>query len=269
MDLELHGNVAVITGGASGIGLACAQQLSREGCDVALWDVARDVSGVAADLAKQFGRRAIGIPVDVSKLESVKAALDKTENELGPVTHLVHSAAVTSGQFGFPFTNVATTSWQRVLDVNVMGMVHVAQLIAPGMISRHAGTMVFVASVAGQIGSQTDPPYSASKAANINFAQCLAKDLAAHGVRVNTVNPGMVQTPLNKQVWAAWNEQQPAEKRRTYEQWAGDKVRNVIPLGRWQSVDDIADMVTFLSSARAAQVTGQTINVDGGFVMHW
>ena len=137
------------------------------------------------------------------------------------------------------------------------------------MISRHAGTMVFVASVAGQIGSQTDPPYSASKAANINFAQCLAKDLAAHGVRVNTVNPGMVQTPLNKQVWAAWNEQQPAEKRRTYEQWAGDKVRNVIPLGRWQSVDDVADMVTFLSSARAAQVTGQTINVDGGFVMHW
>jgi 2-hydroxycyclohexanecarboxyl-CoA dehydrogenase len=128
--------------------------------------------------------------------------------------------------------------------------------------------MVFIASVAGQIGSQTDPPYSASKAANINFAQCLAKDLAPHNVRVNVVNPGMVRTSLNRQVWQAWNDQQPAEKQRSYEDWAGEKVRSVVPLGRWQEPEDIANMVVFLSSARAAQVTGQTINVDGGQVMH-
>ena len=95
-----------------------------------------------------------------------------------------------------------------------MGMVHVAHAVAPGMIARKAGTMVFVASVAGQIGSQTDPPYSASKAANINFAQCLAKDLAPHEVRVNVVNPGMVQTPLNRRVWQAWNELQAPDQRR-------------------------------------------------------
>ena len=89
-----------------------------------------------------------------------------------------------------------------------MGMVHVAHAMAPGMIARKAGTMVFVGSIAGQIGSQTDPPYSASKAANINFAQCLAKDLAPHNVRVNVVNPGMVQTPLNRRVWQAWNDRQ-------------------------------------------------------------
>jgi 2-hydroxycyclohexanecarboxyl-CoA dehydrogenase len=151
----------------------------------------------------------------------------------------------------------------------VMGMVHVAHAIAPGMVARRCGTMIFVASVAGQIGSQTDPPYSASKAANINFAQCLAKDLAPHNVRVNVVNPGMVRTPLNRQVWQAWSDQQAAEKRRTYEDWGDEKVRNVVPLGRWQEPDDVADMVVFLSSARAAQVTGQTINVDGGQVMHW
>jgi 2-hydroxycyclohexanecarboxyl-CoA dehydrogenase len=137
------------------------------------------------------------------------------------------------------------------------------------MISRKDGTLVFLASVAGQIGSQTDPPYSASKAANINFAQCLAKDLAPHGIRVNVVNPGMVRTPLNERVWRAWNDQQPQEQRRSYEDWAGEKVRAVAPLGRWQEPEDLADMVTFLSSARAAQVTGQTINVDGGQVMHW
>ena len=181
----------------------------------------------------------------------------------------MHAAAVGSGKFGFPFTNLTPSDWSRVLDVNVMGMVHVAHSIAPGMVARKAGTMVFVASVAGQIGSQTDPPYSASKAANINFAQCLAKDMAPHNVRVNIVNPGMVRTPLNRQVWQAWNDQQPPDGRRSYEDWAGDKVRAVVPLGRWQEPEDVADMVAFLSSARAAQVTGQTINVDGGQVMHW
>lgn len=269
MELELNDQVAVVTGGASGIGLACARCLAREGCHIALWDVSADVGQAASALAGEFQRSAIGIKVDVSSLDSVRAALDQTESELGPVVHLVHAAAVPSGKFGFPFTNVEPAAWHRVLDINVMGMVHVAQTLAPGMISRRSGTMVFVASVAGQIGSQTDPPYSASKAANINFAQCLAKDLAPHQVRVNTVNPGMVQTPLNRQVWQAWNDQQPPEKRRSYEEWAGEKVRNVIPLGRWQSAEDVADMVAFLSSARAAQVTGQTINVDGGFVMHW
>lgn len=269
MDLKLKGEAAIVTGGASGIGLACAQALAREGCPVAIWDVARDVSDVADKLAKNFQVPAVGLSVDVSSLDSVAKALEQSEAKIGPIVHLVHSAAVTSGQFGFPFTNVEPKAWHRVLNVNVMGMVHVAQSIAPGMISRRNGTMVFVASVAGQIGSQTDPPYSASKAANINFSQCLAKDLAPHLVRVNTVNPGMVQTPLNRQVWQAWNDQQPPEKQRSYDDWAGDKVRNIVPLGRWQSAEDIADMVAFLSSARAAQVTGQTINVDGGFVMHW
>jgi 2-hydroxycyclohexanecarboxyl-CoA dehydrogenase len=93
--------------------------------------------------------------------------------------------------------------------------------------------------------------------------------MAPHNVRVNCVNPGMVRTPLNRQVWQAWSDQQDPDKRRTYEDWGDEKVRHVVPLGRWQEPDDVADMVVFLSSARAAQVTGQTINVDGGQVMHW
>ena len=150
-----------------------------------------------------------------------------------------------------------------------MGTVHVAHALAPGFVERQAGTMLFIASVAAQIGSPTDPPYSASKAANINFAQCLAKDLAPHNVRVNVVNPGMVRTPLNRNVWKAWNDRQPPAAQRSYEDWAGEKVRSVAPLGRWQEPEDIANMVVFLSSDRALQVTGQTINVDGGQVMHW
>ena len=130
-------------------------------------------------------------------------------------------------------------------------------------------SMLLLSSVAGQMGSQTDPPYSAAKAAVINFAQCAAKDLAASGVRVNALCPGMVQTPLNRSVWQAWHDQAPPAERLTYEEWSDRKIRAMVPLGRWQTPESIADMIVFLSSDRAAHVTGQTINVDGGFVMHW
>jgi 2-hydroxycyclohexanecarboxyl-CoA dehydrogenase len=261
MELELDGHVAVVTGGASGIGLACARGLAREGCRVAIWDLSADVGDLDGP--------SLGVVVDVSDLAAVEHAVQQTEAALGPISHLVHAAAIGSGKFGFPFSNLKPEDWPRVLNINVMGMVHVAHAIAPGMIARKTGTMLFVGSIAGQIGSQTDPPYSASKAANINFAQCLARDLAPHNVRVNVVNPGMVQTPLNRRVWQAWSNQQAPEQRCTYEDWAAEKIRAVTPLGRWQGVADIADMVAFLSSARAGQVTGQTINVDGGQVMHW
>ena len=269
MELQLAGKIAAITGGASGIGLACATELAREGCSISLWDASSKVSEVAAGLQAQFHVPALGVHVDISQLSDVETAKTQTESVLGPINLVVHAAAISSGKFGFPFTNLVPADWKRVLDVNILGMTNLAHVVGPGLVSRRSGSLVIIASVAGQIGSQTDPPYSASKAANINFAQCLAKDLAPHGVRVNTVCPGMVQTPLNRSVWQAWNDQQPADKRRSYEDWANEKVRNVIPLGRWQRPQDIANMVTFLLSDRASEITGQTINVDGGFVMHW
>lgn len=263
MNLDLQHHTAIVTGGASGIGLAAVRLLQQEGCRVAIWDANPKVETIAADFA------ALGIPTDISQRDSVDSALKQTISELGTVDHLIHAAAIGSGKFGFPFTNLDPEDWRRVLEINIMGMTYIAHAIAPHFVSRRQGTMVFVSSVAGQIGSQTDPPYSASKAANINFAQCLAKDLAPHGVRVNTVCPGMVQTPLNRSVWQAWHDQQSPEKRKSYDDWADEKIRQVVPLGRWQTPDDVADMIVFLSSPRTAQVTGQTINVDGGFVMHW
>jgi 2-hydroxycyclohexanecarboxyl-CoA dehydrogenase len=269
MDLNLSGRVAVITGGASGIGRAAARAFAAEGAHVALWDLGDAASAVANEIRAAFPVRAIGITADVVDEAAVVAAVEQTAAELGPIDHLVHAAAIGSGKFGFPFTNLRPTDWPRVLQVNVMGMANIAHAIGPRMVERTAGTMVFIASVAGQIGSQTDPPYSASKAANINFAQCLAKDLAPHGVRVNTVCPGMVQTPLNRSVWQAWHDQTPPAERLSYEEWSDRKIRTVVPLGCWQTPEAIADMIVFLSSDRAAHVTGQTINVDGGFVMHW
>lgn len=269
MELQLAGQTAVVTGGASGIGLATCRAFAAEKCRVAMWDVASNVNEVAQQLAEGFGVSAVGCRVDVTDSNAVNRAVQTTTEAFGSIDHLVHGAAIGSGKFGFPFTNLSPSDWPRVLEVNVLGMVNIAHAVAPLMVSQRSGTLVFVASVAGQIGSQSDPPYSASKAANINFAQCLAKDLAPHGIRVNTVCPGMVQTPLNEAVWRAWHDQQPEDQRLSYLDWAASKIRAVVPLGQWQRPEDIADMIVFLSSTRAAQVTGQTINVDGGFVMHW
>jgi len=269
MELGLKNRLAVIVGGASGIGLATARCFANERAQVAIWDSSKDTREIANSLASEHTVRCCGCEVDVTNNASVEAAMVETLRQFGCVNHLVHCAAIGSGKFGFPFTNLQPADWPRTLEVNIMGMVHVAHAIAPHMIERNSGTMVFLASVAGQIGSQTDPPYSASKAANINFSQCLAKDLAPHGVRVNTVCPGMVRTPLNRSVWQAWYDQTPAADQLDYEEWSAWKIAAVVPLRKFQAPEDIADMVVFLSSNRAAHVTGQTINVDGGFVMHW
>lgn len=269
MELFLSNHTTIIVGGSSGIGLASAECFAAEGSHIAIWDHSEQTARVARELGERFNVQSLGIQVDITQPQSVMDALLTTTEVLGPIDHLVHSAAIGSGKFGFPFTNMSPSDWPRVLEVNLMGMVHVAHAVAPHMVSKRSGTMIFLASVAGQIGSQTDPPYSASKAANINFAQCLAKDLAQHQIRVNTICPGMVQTPLNRSVWQAWYDQTPEPERRSYEEWADNKIRSVIPLGAWQTPSDIANMIVFLSSNRAAHVTGQTINVDGGFVMHW
>ena len=268
MKLELNDHTAVVIGGASGIGLATARAFAGEGADVAIWDCNPSVSEAARQLSDQFGVRSVGLMMDVADENAVRLTLARTIEAMGNVDHLVHAAAIGSGKFGFPFMNLKPADWLAVLSVNVIGMTNVAHAFAPHMVDCGIGTMVFLASVAGQIGSQTDPPYSASKAANINFAQCMAKDLAAHGIRVNTVCPGMVRTPLCRSVWQAWHDQASVEDRLSFEEWAERKIRGMVPLGKWQTAESIADMIVFLSSERARFVTGQTINVDGGLVMH-
>ncbi len=199
----------------------------------------------------------------------MKAVEATIRQDLGRCDHLVFAAGIGSGKLGFPFWRLDPDDWDRVLRVNLVGAATVAHAFAPNMAERRSGSILFLASVAGQIGSQTDPPYSASKAGLINFAQCAAKDLAPYGVRVNTLCPGMVKTALNRAVFESWAARQPTEGRPSYEDWAAEKIRALVPLGRWQTPDDLAAMAVFLASERAGNVTGQTINVDGGYVMHW
>ncbi len=257
MDLQLAGDAAVVFGAARGLGLAIAQAFVAEGARVALVDVSPEVFAAAERLGAK------GYIADVLDFDSIRAFAET----IGPVRHVVYCVGIGSGKFGFPFWNIDPADWDRVLRVNLTGAAAVAHAFAPGLATARRGTMLFLASIAGQIGSQTDPPYSAAKAGLINFAQCAAKDLAPFGVRVNTICPGMVKTELNKSVWQAWTDLQPPNAALSYEDWAAEKIRKVTPLNAWQTPEDVANMAVFLASPRAGMITGQTINVDGGTVM--
>lgn len=269
MDLGLWGQVAVVVGAASGIGRAIALEFAREGAHVAAMDRAPAVEQVAAEAKEAHQARALAIVADVTDYAAMQSAAARIRTELGAPEHLVYAVGMPSGKGGPPFWNLTPEDWKRCVDVNLHGAVNTAHAFVPGFVEQRHGSWLFVSSVAGQIGSQTDPPYSASKAGLINFGICAAKDLAPYNVRVNTLCPGMVATPLNRGVWEGQMKRLPAEKRVDFDTWGAEKVKKVVPLNRWQTPEDMAAMAVFLASARGENITGQTINVDGGFVMHW
>jgi NAD(P)-dependent dehydrogenase (short-subunit alcohol dehydrogenase family) len=280
MDLGLVGQVVAVFGAARGIGEAIAKGFMAEGASVAAIDRDQGVMDVAellpmlrppsarrlADLDEHLS---LGLVADVTDYAEVVRAAEALIRYFGRCDHVVFAVGVGSGKFGFPFWNLQPGDWDSVLRVNLLGAVNVAHAFAPMLVKAKNGSMLFLSSVAGQIGSQTDPPYSAAKAGLINFAQCAAKDLAPHGVRVNSLCPGMVKTPLNRSTWEAWNQRQPEAERQTYDEWAADKIKKLVPLNRWQQPEDIAAMAVFLASKQGQNIAGQTINVDGGYVMHW
>lgn len=264
MNLNLTGQVAMVFGGAGTIGQAITHSFIEEGCQVCLFD--SHPSTVA--MADRLPSTAMGIRGDVTDYETVRHGFDQCLESWNQIDHVVYAAGVGSGKFGFPFWNLEPSDWPRVWDINMMGAVHVAHAFARFAIQKGSGTMTFLTSVAGQIGSQTDPPYSAAKAALINFMQCTAKDLAPYGVRANALSPGMVQSDLNRSVWKAGQEMLPEELQQSYEDWAEAKIKHVSPLGQWQNPQSFGSMATYLASYHAQHITGQVLNIDGGQVMH-
>lgn len=254
MHLHLTGQTVAVVGSSNGIGRAIADAFLAEGCTVRGFD--RALPTAAAPFETTLG--------DVTSFPALQAFAAT----FAAIDHVIFTVGVGSGKFGFPFWILAPSDWARVLDVNLIGAVNVAHAFAPGLIARGAGSLLVFTSVAGQIGSQSDPPYSAAKAGLINFMQCAAKDFAPHNIRVNALSPGMVQTALNESVWAAGQANLPPEQRRPYVDWAAEKIRKIAPLGRWQTPAEFAVMATYLASDHAKNITGQTLNIDGGQVMH-
>lgn len=268
MDARLAGDVVAVLGAAGGIGAAIAHAFAAEGCAVALMDRSAAVAGVARTVREVHGVPVRDFTVDATDYGAVRQAARATVEALGSCQHVVVSIGVGSGRFGMPFWSLEPADWDAVLRANVMSCVHAAHAFVPYLLPQRRGSFCFLSSVAGQIGSPTDPPYSAAKAAVLNFTQCAARDLGEHGIRANAICPGMVKTGLNRSVWEAWRARTSEPARVDYETWAAEKIRRVSPLGRWQTAEDIAAAAVFLASPLAENITGQAINVDGGQVMH-
>ena len=271
----------LIIGAAQGIGQAIARTFAADHYHVILADVSESVYDTAQQIRVDLPQASLAATVlDATDLKAVEQLAENITELLPDVQqnlqHVVYSAGAGSGKFGFPFWNMHPADWKRVLDVNLMGAVNVAHAFSKVLRANLRdnstkvvdSTLLFIASIAGQMGSQTDPPYSAAKAGLINFMQVVAKDLAPFGIRANAISPGMIQTSLTRSVWQAWNDQQAEHDKIDYKQWGQDKLNNICPLARWQTPEEIAATALFLASTGAANITGQTINVDGGIIMH-
>jgi len=259
MTIDLTGHTAIVAGAARGIGRAIA--LAFLDCGAHVVGIDRDEQALAAWDPPDPGRfrTETADVTDFARLRDIAAHLP------APADHLVCAAACGSGKTGFPFWRLEPEDWDRVIGVTLMGTVNAVHAFVPSLLAGETDrkSVLLLASVAGQIGSPTDPPYSACKAATINFAQCAARDFAAYGVRVNAMAPGMVKTKVNESVWRA----SPESATQSYEEWGAAKVKRLAPLGRWQEPEEFGAMAVFLASPHGRNITGQTINIDGGQVM--
>ena len=203
METGLTGDVVVVLGAAGGIGAAIARAFAAEGCALALLDRSARVEALATTLRDTHAVRVLSQVVDATDYGALQHAAGDVLTALGACQHVVVSIGVSSGHVGMPFWRVDPGVWDAVVRANLMSCVHAAHAFVPQLLPQRRGSFCFLSSVAGQIGSPTDPPYSAAKAAVLNFTQCAARDLAAHGIRANAICPGMVATDLNRRVWEA------------------------------------------------------------------
>ena len=236
------GRTAVVTGGARGIGLACAAKIAAGGGRIALWD--RDMDR-ARQSAASLGD-AIAVDVDVTSEQSLADAVVATESQLAPADILVASAGITG-----PNTTVIqypVDAWKQVIEINLTGVFLSNRAIAPGMVSRGWGRIVNIASVAGKEGNPNASAYSASKAGVIGFTKSLGKELATTGVLVNCVAPAVVKTELFSQM---------TEQHINY-------MLSKIPMNRFGEVDEVAEMVAWLASPLCTFATGATFDLSGG-----
>ena len=241
--------VAVVTGGASGIGLGVARGFLADGHDVALLD--RDGAGAesaAADM-QAAGVRVLAVEVDVADRQSVEAAFARVRAELGPVSILVTSAGIESFD---PLLEITAEKWDRIIAVNLTGTFSCVQAAVPDMLAAGWGRIVTISSSSAQSGAPNMAHYAASKGGVIALTKALAVDLARSGITVNTIPPSLVDTPMARAAEAAGD-------------FPGvDVVGPMVPLGRAGTPADIAAACSFLCSESGSYITGQIIGVNGG-----
>jgi 2-hydroxycyclohexanecarboxyl-CoA dehydrogenase len=243
--------VAVVTGGASGLGLSICRHLARHGRRVAVLDLDADAAERAAERLRAEGAQAVAAPVDVSDRAAVDRAFDAVRVALGPIEILVTSAGIS----GFvPFEQVTLDDWLRTIAVNLTGTFHCLQAAIAEMVAAGWGRIVTISSAAGQTGSLRQAHYSASKGGVIALTKTVALEYAANGITVNTIPPFTADTPMLR-----------AAQESKYLPSA-DVLARTVPAGRLGTGDDIAAACAFLCSEEAGYITGQVIGVNGGAV---
>jgi len=248
---RLQGKVAIVTGGAQGIGRAIAMRLAAEGAAVAIADVQMEAAQRTASEITATGARAIAAKLDVTKFDDASSAADAVERELGPIDILVNNAGWDRLE---PFVNSAPETWDKIIAINYRGVLNCCRVVAPKLQARSSGKIVSIASDAGRVGSTGEAVYSGCKAGIIGFSKTLARELARNKINVNVVCPGPTETALLREAMAG-------------REGVLEAMSRGIPFRRLGQPDDLAGAVAFLVSPDADYITGQVISVSGGLTM--
>ncbi|MBM4436391.1 MAG: SDR family oxidoreductase [Actinobacteria bacterium] len=257
--MQLHGKVALVTGGGQGIGQAVAERYAREGAAVVVADLNLPAAQQVAAGIQSSGGRAAARHADVRDSASVRAMFDAAEGHFGPVDIVVNNAGIGGAK---ALAETTVDYWDTMFAVNVRGVFLGVQEAARRMAPRKQGVIINMASAAGKIGRSYMTCYCATKHAVIGITRAAAHELAPHGIRVNALCPGIVETALWKQLD---QELTPLEGRTDGTAW--QRRVATIPMGRHEVPADVANAAVLLASADASYITGQAISVDGGMVM--
>lgn len=256
--MKLKDQVAIVTGGGTGIGCGICRCLAREGAAIVVAQRRLEKAQAMADTLNNDGYRAVAISVDVSRRDQVKRLIEKTVSELGRIDILVNNAAITGQPALQPFMDQSDDFWNKVIAINLTGAFYCAQEAAKVMIAQnHGGSIINISSVAGTAAQENASAYCASKAGMEGMTKVAALELATHGIRVNAVAPGDINTEASADV-------------ESFVKRSGGSGRflRYTPLDRRGSGDEIGHVVTFLASDQASFVTGCTWLVDGGFLAY-
>jgi NAD(P)-dependent dehydrogenase (short-subunit alcohol dehydrogenase family) len=258
--MELQGQIAIVTGAGRGIGRATALELARMGADIVVAELDAGGADKTAALVKDLGRRAVVVRTDVTKPADLAAMVARARADFGRIDILINNAGIYRAAATL---DVTEEHWDAIMTINAKAVFFATQAVLPVMLAQKSGSIVSLASMAGKIGSRTNLPYNASKAAVISMTKSLALAHAAEGIRVNCVCPGFVETDM----WTMVAREQSALLGQTPEEFTRRR-RESVPLGRMERPEDVAAVIGFLASPRAAYMTGQALSVDGGLVMH-